>query len=207
MIKNIFWDFDGVILDSMKIKGDGFVELFKDYDSYSIKKLEEYHYLNGGISRFEKIKYFFNHILEKEISSNEVNQLANKFAIIIESKLFNKDNLIQETVDFIKINANKYNFHIVSGAEDYELKFLCKRFNIDKFFITINGSPVKKELLVKRILDDFNYKHIETILIGDSINDYYASKKNNIKFCGYNNIKLKEYHYINSFLDWRVNEE
>ena len=54
MIKNILWDFDGVILNSMKIKGDGFVELFQDYDKKLINQLEKYHYNNGGISRFEK---------------------------------------------------------------------------------------------------------------------------------------------------------
>ena len=38
MIKNILWDFDGVILDSMKIKGDGFKELFKK-ELTKLKKL------------------------------------------------------------------------------------------------------------------------------------------------------------------------
>ena len=39
MIKNILFDFDGVILDSMKIKGDGFVELFQDYEKNDIGKI------------------------------------------------------------------------------------------------------------------------------------------------------------------------
>ncbi len=51
MIKNILWDFDGVILNSMKIKGDGFIELFKEYDEMYLNKLEQYHYDNGGVSR------------------------------------------------------------------------------------------------------------------------------------------------------------
>ena len=83
MIKNILWDFDGVILNSMKIKGDGFVELFQDYDKKLINQLEKYHYNNGGISRFEKIKYFFNEILKQEISNDDVLNLADEFAKII----------------------------------------------------------------------------------------------------------------------------
>ena len=35
MIKTVLWDFDGVILDSMKIKGEGFVSLFKEFDEYA----------------------------------------------------------------------------------------------------------------------------------------------------------------------------
>ena len=65
MIKTIFWDFDGVIIDSMKIKGDGFIELFENYNLEQVRLLEKYHYANGGISRFDKIKYFYNQILKK----------------------------------------------------------------------------------------------------------------------------------------------
>ena len=51
MIKTIFWDFDGVIIDSMKIKGDGFIELFENYNLEQVRLLEKYHYANGGISK------------------------------------------------------------------------------------------------------------------------------------------------------------
>ena len=36
MVNTIFWDFDGVILNSLKIKGDGFVELFQKYKASDI---------------------------------------------------------------------------------------------------------------------------------------------------------------------------
>ena len=32
LIKTIFWDFDGVILDSMPIRDYGFREIFKEFD-------------------------------------------------------------------------------------------------------------------------------------------------------------------------------
>lgn len=202
MIRTILWDFDGVIVDSMKIKGDGFAELFKEYDKKAVKKLEEYHYANGGMSRFEKIKYFFHQILQKNISENEVVELADAFATIIEKKLFDVSNLIPKTLKFIEDNHKKYDFHIVSGAEHDELNSLCKHFKIDKYFLSINGSPTKKEVLVKNILEKNNYKKDEAILIGDSINDYKAAVENNITFYGYNNINLKQLvqaNYIENF--------
>lgn len=200
MIRTILWDFDGVIVDSMKIKGDGFVELFKEYDEKAVKKLEEYHYANGGMSRFEKIKYFFHQILQKNISENEVVELADAFATIIEKKLFDVSNLIPKTLKFIEDNHKKYDFHIVSGAEHDELNSLCKHFKIDKYFLSINGSPTKKEVLVKNILEKNNYKKDEAILIGDSINDYMAAKANGVNFYGFNNIELKRFgKYIENF--------
>jgi len=202
MTKTILWDFDGVILDSMRIKGDGFKELFKEYDEADLKKLEEYHYANGGISRFDKIRYFYHTVLNKEITEDEVSVLAEKFANIIEKKLFNKDNLISDSVQFIQKNHKKYHFHIVSGAEHQELNNLCEHFGLSQYFISIDGSPIKKEVLVQNILKKYDYDLTETILIGDAITDYDAAMKNNIGFYGYNNEALKKYDYIESFKEF-----
>lgn len=204
-IKTIFWDFDGVILDSMKIKGDGFIELFKEYDEMYLNKLEQYHYDNGGVSRFEKIKYFFNEILQKDITEKEVIEFADKFAEIINKNLFNPSNLIEDSVSYIKENYKKYNFHIVSGAEHNELNELCKYFELDKYFISIDGSPTKKDVLIKNILESYNYLASETIMIGDAITDYNASITNGIEFYGYNNTNLVDLqNYITSFKSFKV---
>jgi phosphoglycolate phosphatase-like HAD superfamily hydrolase len=200
MIKTILWDFDGVILDSMKIKGDGFAELFQKYSLNEVQKLQKFHYKNGGVSRFDKIKYFYNKILLKKIYDREVIEHANMFAKIIKKKIFDKKNLIEDSLQFIKKNFKKYNFHIVSGSEHQELNELCKYFFIDRYFISINGSPITKDLLVQNIIKDFRYNNDEVILIGDAITDYNAAKKNQIRFYGYNNVELKNYgYYIENF--------
>ncbi len=65
MIKNILWDFDGVIIDSLAVRDYGFREIFKEFDKVLVEKLIKYHSINGGLSRFHKIRYFFNEILKK----------------------------------------------------------------------------------------------------------------------------------------------
>jgi phosphoglycolate phosphatase-like HAD superfamily hydrolase len=203
-LKNILWDFDGVIFDSMKIKSDGFLELFKEYDALSLEEMKRYHYAHGGVSRFDKIRYFYNNILGREITEDEVIALANKFAKIIEKKLFDKNNLIMDSIDFIKNNYNNYSFHIVSGAEHNELNRICDAFDLTKYFISIDGSPTKKDILVKNLLEKYNYIKDESILIGDAITDYNASIKNGIGFYGYNNIELKKFDYIESFKEFNL---
>lgn len=196
-MKTILWDFDGVILDSMKIRDWGFEEIFKFFDKDKVSLLLEYHRKNGGLSRYVKIRYFFEVILGKNINEYELQKYANQFSLLMRDKLVNPKNLIQESLNFIKENHKKYNFHIVSGSDQNELQFLCKELKINHFFISINGSPVPKNDLVKRILKSFNYNKNETLLIGDSINDYNASKVNNIFFLAYNNQNLNKYNNIN----------
>ncbi|MCT7599782.1 HAD family hydrolase [Aliarcobacter butzleri] len=192
MIKTIFWDFDGVILDSMPIRDYGFAKIFEDFDKELVDKLLEYHTLNGGLSRYVKIRYFYNILLKEDVSDEKVQELADKFSIIMKTELTNKKYLIKETVDFIEKNYQNYNFHIVSGSDEKELNYLCKELGLSKYFKTIEGSPTPKNDLVKNILEKYNYNSKECILIGDSINDYEAANINGIKFYGYNNEELKD---------------
>ncbi len=203
-IKNILWDFDGVIFDGMKIKANGFKELFNSAKKEQIDRFLEFHYTHGGVPRFQKIEYFYKEILGKDISFDEVNVLAKRFARIIERKLYSRDNLIKDSIGFIKKNYKKYSFHITSGAEHNELNRVCEYFNLSQYFITIEGSPPTKDILIRDILEKYNYKKEETILIGDSITDYSASLKNGIGFYGYNNIELKKFNYIESFNEFKI---
>jgi phosphoglycolate phosphatase-like HAD superfamily hydrolase len=70
------------------------------------------------------------------------------------------------------------------------LKFLCEKLGIFAYFKSIHGSPTNKNQLVENVLLSNGYMKYETILIGDSINDYEAAKANNIDFYGFNNPNL-----------------
>lgn len=198
-MKNVLWDFDGVILDSMKVRDLGFREIFKSFKKDKIEKLIDYHRENGGLSRYVKIRYFFENLLNQEISEERVNEYASMFSDIMRVKLIGKKNLITDSVDFIRNNYKKYNFHIVSGSDQNELRFLCDQLELSQYFLTIEGSPTPKKKLVNDILEKESYSKKETCLIGDSINDKDAAEENNILFIGYNNLDFKEEHYITSF--------
>jgi len=191
MIKNILWDFDGVILDSMPVREYGFREIFKEYDAYLVEKVLKFHNENGGLSRYVKIRYFYEELLDEKIDESEVLELAEEFSIIMRKELTKKKYLISETVTFISQNHQNYNFHIVSGSDERELNFLCKELELSHYFKTIYGSPTPKNDLVKNVLLENIYNENETILIGDSKNDYEAAKINNLDFYGYNNVDLK----------------
>jgi len=191
VVKNILFDFDGVILDSMPIRDYGFKKIFEYFDDALVSQLLSYHNENGGLSRYVKIKYFYNEILDKEILEEEISNYASNFSKIMKKELVNKKYLIVDTLEFIKNNFKKYNLHIVSGSDERELQYLCKKLEIDVYFQSINGSPTPKNELVERVLLINNYVANTTVLIGDSINDYEAAKENGIDFYGFNNPDLK----------------
>ena len=206
MIKNIIFDFDGVIIDSMNIRSFGFEEIFKEYDESSVQSLLKYHNENGGLSRFVKIKYFFNTLLNQEIGEQKIFSYAANYSKIMRKKLISKDIIIDETLNFIKSNHLVYNMHIASGSEHTELNYLNQTLSLNSYFLSIDGSPTPKKEIVKSILKENFYKNNETILIGDSINDYDAAKANDIAFIGYNNRSLKDIseYYIDNYEKFQI---
>ena len=108
----------------------------------------------------------------------------------MKKELINKKYLIVDTLEFIEDNFKKYNLHIVSGSDERELQYLCKKLEIDEYFQSINGSPTEKNKLVESVLLDNKYLVEETILIGDSINDCVAAEVYGIDFYGFNNTSL-----------------
>ena len=108
-IKTILWDFDGVILNSMIVRDWGFEEIFKDFDQELIDKLLAYHRINGGLSRYVKIRYFFEELLGQSITEERVLEYAQKFSTLMRKELTNSKNLITDSVNFIKNNHQNYN--------------------------------------------------------------------------------------------------
>jgi phosphoglycolate phosphatase-like HAD superfamily hydrolase len=201
--KVIFWDFDGVILNSLEIRDRGFRKVLKSYPSDEVDKLMEFHNLNGGLSRYVKFRYFFEKIRNESITETEVRQWANSFSLIMKKSLIDTSLLIEDSVAFIKENHNKYQMHIVSGSDGIELRYLCEKLGLSNYFISIHGSPIPKIKLVSDLLELHHYKNNNVILIGDSMNDYEAAHLNEILFYGFNNNLLKQFNYINTFKNFK----
>ena len=200
--KNILWDFDGVILDSMDIRTTGFKKVLKDYPKGQVDQLIKFHKQNGGLSRYVKFKYFFKEIRKEENSDSLVQTCANFYSQIMIENLNSKERLIEEVFDFIKNNHTYYKMHIVSGSDGEELRYLCDKLDIVKFFVSIEGSPTSKTQLIENILKKNDYQEQETCLIGDTINDLEAAGENRIQFFGYNNTMLRQKaeNYIEKFI-------
>ena len=196
----IFWDFDGVIINSDKVRTEGFKYTFKSYTKKEVDMLVNYHTINGGLSRYEKIEYFSQKILDKKLNDEEKKQYAQLYGNYCRERLCDKNLLIKNSINFIKENHKNFDFHLVSASDEKELIYLCSNLDIKKYFKSISGSPVNKIENIKRLLKSNNYIESKCCLIGDSNNDKVAAIENSISFFGFNNKKLiKDSEYIYTF--------
>lgn len=204
--KVIFWDFDGVLMNSNPIRDLGFIEVLSDFPSDQVQKLLDFHRENGGLSRYVKFRYFFEKIIGEQITEAEIDNWAKKFSNIMLKLLVDETLLISETMTFVKMNQSNYTMHIVSGSDGNELNYICEKLQINKYFKSISGSPTPKKELVDNVIKKYNYNPKDCILIGDSINDFDAADSNNILFYGYNNPLLKKYNYLENINSLNVRE-
>ncbi len=176
----IIFDCDGVILDSNKLKTKTFIQtLSGGYDKKSINKFKEYHLKNGGISRFNKFKFFFKEILQIKNFDKEYSDCLTKFSKIL------KKQMIKCEVDRSLLNLinkyNKKNYYVISASEEKELYEILKKKKISKFFKKTFGSPASKFENFKKILKDKKNKG-PYIYFGDSKEDYLFAKRSKIDF-------------------------
>jgi phosphoglycolate phosphatase-like HAD superfamily hydrolase len=183
MIKMIIWDFDGVIVDSMKIREEAFRFSLNSYSEKIANDLATYHVKNGGLSRYVK----FDYILDKyNVIKESKEQLLDIYAGYIRETLFDRQIINPQVLGVLNyMQAQSVIQFIASGSDHKELNNLCRFLNIDTYFRGIFGSPTKKEEIVENILNLSEYPIEKAILIGDSINDEDAALKNGIKYLKY----------------------
>ena len=176
---HLFFDCDGVILNSNKIKTDAFYKLALNFGELQAQKLVNHHLENGGISRYEKIKFFQKNIL-KNTNIKLYQELVDNYGKILKEKLIKAE--ISKGVFKIKQFFPNSKITVVSGSDQNELRWLFKEKKIDHLFNNgIFGSPKNKIEILEEIFSGFKGEE-KSIFIGDSKYDFEVSKFFKIDF-------------------------
>lgn len=179
--KNIFFDFDGVVAESVNAKTEAFRELYLPYGEVIADKVVEHHINHGGVSRYEKFKIYHNQFLNTEISEEEVQNLAGKFSNLVLDKVINSEQ-VKGCNDFFDQYSKSLNFWIITGTPTDEMKIIAKSRGIEKHFIGIHGSPKNKRYWTEHIIKEHNLKREETLFLGDATTDYDAALFSSLHF-------------------------
>lgn len=180
-IKNIFFDFDGVLAESVSAKTEAFKEMYMPYGVEIANKVVDYHLQNGGISRFEKFKFWEQTFFNRTLIEEEIQQLAIQFSNIVLHKVI-KASEVKGARTFLEKHINDVNYWIITGTPTQEMLIIAKKRRIDKFFKGIFGSPQKKHYWTEHIVNTFNLKRSETLFLGDAMADYEAAMYSNLHF-------------------------
>ena len=202
--KVLIFDFDGVILNSNKIKDEAFLSLYKKYGKKFSNYVLNHHKKNRGISRFKKFENYHKKLFGKNIKQKEMDDLNQNMKKIIINKM-NKVRFIYGVKNFISKFYKKFDLFIISSSPENELIEICKKRKISTYFIQILGSPNDKFKNLNKIINNFNYKKKQILYLGDSFSDYVFAKKSNIEFIGVRNESFKSEVEISMTINHFVN--
>lgn len=184
MLEAVFFDFDGVICDSVNIKTIAFAEIYREYGKKVENKVVEHHLMNCGISRYEKFRFWHKVHLGIELNDNQLEILAQRFSNLVFEKILQSD-YVEGAIDTLKLlNINKIPAYIVSATPDVEIKEIVFKRELSIYFKEIHGSPKQKEFIIRDILNKEDYDPKKCLFLGDALSDLSAANYNNMPFLG-----------------------
>ncbi len=182
-LQALFFDFDGVIIDSTSTKTEGFRALFSEFGDEVVAKVVEYHQLHGGISRVEKIEYAHRHLLNSPLSKAELDIWAARYSKLTVEKVVGAE-WIAGAKEFLDTMYGTVPIFVISGTPEKELKYVLEQRSISFYFEEILGSPTRKPEHIRNLLGKYSLSPNQCVFIGDAMTDYYAAMETGLHFVG-----------------------
>lgn len=179
----VIFDFDGVILESVKVKTDAFIELFSDYPEH-LDAIVAYHENNMGISRYQKFAWIYQELLGIMLSPSEEKRLGQQFSALVLEKLLACP-FVPGTLELLEeLKRRRIPAFIASGTPQDELEWLVQQRGLASYFQEVWGSPAEKPEIIEKLIATYELDRNRLYFIGDALSDYVAAKTTGIRFIG-----------------------
>ena len=180
----IIFDFDGVVVESGKIKTQAFAELYRPYGEDIVARVVQFHNQNGGMSRYRKFRYFQQHFLSKPpLTEEEEKELDRRFSELVVEAIIAAE-AVPGAMELIRQQATKIPLFVASGTPETELKSIVERRGLTPYFTDVRGAPALKQIIIAEILSAHALKPESVLMIGDAIADYEGAQANGTAFLG-----------------------
>ena len=187
----VFLDCDGVIFDSNGFKLDALRHALAGFPAPAVREMESYWSANGGVSRYEKLGYFFAEILHAGQVAELVTAAALRFTAF-SRRAYTNCAPLPEALLFARLTGAERCF-VVSGTDQDELRDVFAEKQLSLSFSQICGSPTSKLSHVKRILEEHGCPAERALFIGDGGGDFDVARRLGLPFI-----------YIDQYSEWRA---
>ena len=176
----VFWDFDGVIKDSVEVKSAGYEGLFLSYGKEVVKKVREHHNAHGGISRYEKIPLYLSWAGEP-VTDDQVEEFCVRFSHLVQQAVIESP-WVPGVLEYLQANHTSQFFILITATPQEEIKQILCAIGSNKFFREVHGAPTAKAMVVQDVMSRLRFNSDEALVVGDSATDLRAAEENNVAF-------------------------
>lgn len=178
--KTIFWDFDGVIKDSIEVKTQAFVRLFQPYGTEIVERVHEHHEAHGGMSRFDKLPLYLLWAGE-EPNRSRVSEFCDQFGEFVLQGVIESP-WVPGVESYLRSNPRQQTFVLVSATPQEELGQILRALDLTKCFAEVFGAPTRKKDAIRMTLAARGLDPHDCLMIGDAQADLEAAETNQMPF-------------------------
>lgn len=170
------FDFDGVIKDSVDVKGQAFKELYKS-DTVIAEKVYRDHIMNGGVPRLEKFRRWEELFYHRPLTEERQSYLLQEYKRIVIDRVIGAP-FIEGFLAFYRSISNELKY-ICTASPQEEARFIIQSLNLE--FDGVFGYPMTKQEIIKEIKSKAE-ADAEYLYFGDSDKDLVACVNCEIPF-------------------------
>jgi phosphoglycolate phosphatase-like HAD superfamily hydrolase len=175
-----FWDFDGVIKDSIDVKSKAYFRLFEPFGLDVAEKVRQHHEANGGMSRFDKLPIYL-HWAGLEPNQILVNEYCERFSQEVLQGVIDAP-WVAGVEQYLRSNSHQQIFVLVSATPQDELECILHALNLTNCFADVYGAPTRKQDAIRNTLLVRGVGAIDSLMIGDARADLDAAVANHVPF-------------------------
>jgi phosphoglycolate phosphatase-like HAD superfamily hydrolase len=178
--KVIFWDFDGVIKDSIEVKTQAFVDLFRAFGVAVVDRVREHHLAHGGMSRFDKVPIYLQWG-GTEPDPATVAEYCDRFGQLVLQGVIDAP-WVPGVEVFLRGTPQRQAFIVVSATPQNELAHILRALDLTNCFTDIFGAPTGKKDAIRMTLAVCGLAPTDCLMIGDARADFEAAQANAVPF-------------------------
>lgn len=176
----LFWDFDGVIKESVEVKTEAYVALFAHAAPALAARIREHHEAHGGMSRFEKIPIYLGWVGERADPHN-VAHYCELFARAVRQRVIDSP-WVPGAREYLQTHHARQPFVMLTATPQEEIENILHALGIAPWFREVHGAPTQKAAAIAATLTRLRCPAAEALVIGDSVSDYEAARSASVDF-------------------------
>jgi phosphoglycolate phosphatase-like HAD superfamily hydrolase len=176
----VFWDFDGVVKDSVDVKTRAYFQLFEPFGRKLAERVREHHEQNGGMSRYDKFPLYLQWCDVKPTQA-KVNEYCERFSQEVLQGVISSP-WVAGVESYLRSNPRQQTFFMVSATPQDELEFILRALNLYFCFVKVYGAPIRKQDAIHKILGERDLDAHDCLMIGDAKVDFDAAMVNQVPF-------------------------
>lgn len=176
MTKCIIFDFDGVLVDSIKIKRDAYFEIFEAFGEKALEVVESVLETEYAADRYQVIETTLLSLDDSERTGNSrrTQELVKRYGSICEQRVSVCPEMVG-ALDVISSLSELYPLYVNSATPEDSLRRLIAKRSWADYFEGVLGSPRRKIQNLLKILKHQNIQGNEALFVGDSQADWDAA--------------------------------